>query len=85
MYAASGPPVVVSDGQFGEVAAPIFLDDVVCGGEEERLIDCPLSGHLGLRDEQCGADLGVVCPGSYYLCIRMYIHVHELRMYIHAY
>ena len=57
-------PMVLSDGRFGDANAPVFFDNVVCNGREARLLDCRISeGHLGLIDELCGPDLGIICPG----------------------
>jgi deleted-in-malignant-brain-tumors protein 1 len=45
---------------FGQGVGDIFLDNVVCDGNELRLIDCasnPLAAHNCLHSE----DAGVVC------------------------
>lgn len=60
----------MSDGQFGDLEAPVFLDNLDCMGSESRLLDCDISaGHLGLIDDTCGLDLGVICPGMYILSL----------------
>ena len=48
---------------FGQGVGEIFLDNVVCDGNELRLIDCssnPLAAHDCLHSE----DAGVVCQPS---------------------
>lgn len=62
-----------SGGLFGDTDSPVFMDSVQCQGSEERLIDCNLDGgmEVGQRDDTCGQDLGVKCPGIIYEC--MYI------------
>ncbi len=46
--------------QFGRGSGPIFLDDVLCIGTEDRLLDC---NHTGTNNHNCGhsEDAGVVC------------------------
>ena len=46
---------------FGRGTGPILLDDVMCTGNERRLVDCPfISNHNCMHSE----DAGVVCPGK---------------------
>ena len=49
---------------FGQGSGPIWLDDLLCRGNEERLIDCPVStGGIGMVDFCNGHadDAGVTC------------------------
>ena len=76
--AASGEPTVITDGQFGESTAPVFLDNVGCVENENTLLDCPISDQLGLRDDNCGLDLGVRCPGMF-IHVRAYMYIHIMN------
>ena len=49
---------------FGQGTGPIWLDDLLCSGNERRLVDCPvLTGGIGMIDFCNGHadDAGVVC------------------------
>ena len=50
----------LGDAYFGEGSGPIYYDEVICIGIEERLADC---FHLGIGIHSCGhtQDAGVVC------------------------
>ena len=52
---------------FGQGTGPIWLDDLLCRGNERRLIDCPVStGGIGMIDFCNGHadDAGVTCQES---------------------
>ena len=51
------------DALFGDGDGTIFLDQVVCSGNESRLFDCRNSG-VGVHSCTPGSDAGVVCPGK---------------------
>ena len=49
---------------FGQGYGPIFLDNVVCTGDESNLVECQ---HPGIaRSQYCShsEDAGVICPGK---------------------
>ena len=50
--------------RFGQVYAPIHLDEVTCMGNESRLTECQ---HQGIASHDCShyEDAGVVCSGEY--------------------
>ena len=50
--------------RFGQVYAPIHLDEVTCMGNESRLAECQ---HQGIASHDCShyEDAGVVCSGEY--------------------
>ena len=52
---------------FGQGSGKIFLDNVRCTGEEQRLIHCQAS-DIGVHN--CGhiEDAGVRCLGTIYIC-----------------
>ena len=60
---ALGPPVEIirklsqSHLNVTESTLPILLDDLECGGTEQRLIDCEFNTHNCFHDE----DIGLVC------------------------
>ncbi|XP_048192147.1 deleted in malignant brain tumors 1 protein-like [Perognathus longimembris pacificus] len=55
----------LSEAHFGEGSGKIVLDDVHCGGHEERLEEC---AHIGLFSHNCdhGEDAGVICSDAGY-------------------
>ena len=57
---------------------PIFLDDLVCRGDENSLLDCPRqpAAGIGLTDCSHSEDAGVRCEG-------MYTTVHSIVVYLH--
>ena len=49
---------------YGQGSGPIWLDDLLCTGREQRLVDCPVStGGIGMVDFCNGHadDAGVTC------------------------
>ena len=50
--------------RFGPGTGPIHLDNVHCGGNEQKLLDC---NHLTIDNCVHSKDAGVACPGEY-LC-----------------
>ena len=61
---------VLSNLAFGQGSGPIFLDNLMCAGEESRLVDC---SHAGFEENNCShsQDAGLSCqPGTlYYLLV----------------
>uniref|UniRef100_A0A8C4ZZH7 Soluble scavenger receptor cysteine-rich domain-containing protein SSC5D n=1 Tax=Gadus morhua TaxID=8049 RepID=A0A8C4ZZH7_GADMO len=49
--------------EFGAGSGPIWLDDVVCTGEEDAITQC---SHQNYGDNNCGhsEDVGIVCSGK---------------------
>ena len=49
---------------FGEsIANTIFLDDVICSGDESSLLSCPHNG-IGEHDCTLSETAGVLCDGN---------------------
>ena len=75
---------------FGQGTGPIWLDDLLCSGNERRLVDCPVStGGIGMVDFCNGHadDAGVTCQErkhsswtSSILCCRCNCMVHNLQL-----
>jgi len=65
---------VVSAGVFGPGSGPVFLDEVVCTGTEQGLMEC---AHAGIGNHICGRavlggliqsehdfDVSILCKGT---------------------
>ena len=52
-----------AEGEFGEGVMVIWLDDVMCDGEEGRLVDCQ---HSGWAEHNClpSENIAVRCAGK---------------------
>ena len=56
--------IALRSATFGQGGGPIFLDNVVCTGNESKLAQCQ---HPGIaRSQYCthSEDAGVICPGK---------------------
>ena len=56
--------IALHSATFGHGGGPIFLDNVVCTGNESNLAECQ---HPGIaRSQLCvhSKDAGVICPGK---------------------
>ena len=53
---------VTGNGQFGPGSGPIFLEQVNCDGNEDRILDC--SASYGLHSCTHADDVAVVCEGT---------------------
>ena len=49
---------------FGAGSGEIWLDEVECTGEEDRLIDCE-ANTIGVHNCAHSEDAGVICHGTY--------------------
>ena len=65
---------MVSTGVFGPDSGPVFLDEVVCSGTEQELLEC---AHAGIGNHICGRavsaeiiqsehelDVAIICKGT---------------------
>ena len=51
----------------GPADQPIFLDGVVCSGDESSLLECEHEG-VGVHNCDHSEDAGVICEGTHFLC-----------------
>ena len=51
---------------FGSMTGPVFLDQITCMGQENKLIECPVSGIRVFGQTECGLNeiAGVQCVGE---------------------
>ena len=69
----------MSTGVFGPGRGPVFLDEVVCSGTEQELMEC---AHAGIGNHMCGRaavseliqsehefDVAIMCRGSIYIVL----------------
>ena len=68
MLCWSGSIPVRSAG-FGEGSGYIFLDNLMCKGDESSLLNCASDVAIGDSDCQHSEDAGVKCEGSTYLML----------------
>ena len=57
---------VVSTGVFGPGSGPVFLDEVVCSGTEQDLMECAHAGignHICIQSEH-EFDVAIMCKGT---------------------
>ena len=52
---------------FGTGDGRILLDEVLCTGDESRLVDCQHTGY-GIHSCFPNAIAGVICPGKFTFC-----------------
>ena len=64
MYYPHSGAIARTNAFFGQGTGPIWLDDLLCRGNERRIVDCPVStGGIGMVDFCNGHadDAGVTC------------------------
>ena len=61
---------------FGEGTGPIFLDDLHCSGQEDRLVDCP---YFSCQHDE---DAGVTCSkGAWHTSI-LILEVQQNNLFV---
>ena len=61
--------VAVGSAFFGGGSGSILLDDVMCSGNEESLLNCSRRSNVPLLSSNClhSEDAGVMCQGCVYV------------------
>ena len=53
------------NGQYGEGSGSILLDDLLCTGNEDSLLDCVTTDDIGSHNCDHSEDAGVRCEGVF--------------------
>ena len=56
--------IAVHNAGFGEGSGPIFLDDLMCTGDEASLLECARGSDINASDCAHREDAGVRCQGK---------------------
>ena len=73
--------IALASTTFAQGGGPIFLDNVVCTGNETNLAECQ---HLGIGNHNCfhSDDAGVICPGKVEHNTG-HLHINILPVHVH--
>ena len=58
------PGAVVLTSGFETGSGPIFLDQLMCSGTEESLLECSMGRAVGLHQCNHSMDVGLTCSGT---------------------
>ena len=70
--------VAVKNAGFGEGSGHIWLDDVMCTGNETNIFHCSRGVEVNASNCDHSEDAGVICQGETYLVD----HTHAYNMYV---